>query len=123
MAITRGEKKEEKNMDKNELDWHEQMYTNLRKVARKHGFMVAVTQNRGGDFADFIININERDMMGLKLKPALSVKPFSIFPYDKDMGLDELDKFLEGYALARETSYKKGREKAQAKRSAKKTNS
>jgi hypothetical protein len=94
-------------MNKNELDWHEQMHTNLRKVARKYGFMVAVTQNRGGDFADFIINIDEANMMGLKLNPALAVKPFKLFPYDKDMGLDDIDKFLEGYALPHESFQEK----------------
>jgi|SRR3954453_6555576 hypothetical protein len=92
-------------MTENELnmDWYEKMHTQLRKVARKYGFMVAVTQNRGGEFADFIINIDESNMMGLKLNPALSVKPFSLFPYDKHMGLDDIDEFLEGWSLGRET--------------------
>jgi hypothetical protein len=83
------------------------MHKNLRKVARKHGFMVGASPNRGGDFADFIINIDEANMMGLKLNPALSVKPFKLFPYDKDMGLDDIDKFLEGYALPHESFQEK----------------
>jgi hypothetical protein len=89
-------------MNQSEIDWFEEMHKNLRKVVRKHGFMVGVTQNRGGEFADFIINIDEANMMGLKLNPALAVKPFKLFPYDKDMGLDDIDEFLEGYAMARE---------------------
>jgi len=88
---------------KNDLDWYEQMHSNLRKVARKHGFMVGASPNRGGEFADFIINIDEANMMGLKLNPALSVKPFRLFPRNEDMGLDDIDKFLEGWTLARET--------------------
>jgi len=88
---------------KSELDWYEQMHTNLRKVARKHGFMVGASPNRRGEFADFVINIDEANMMGLKLNPALSVKPFRLFPYDKDMGLDDIDEFLEGWSLGRET--------------------
>jgi hypothetical protein len=46
-------------------------------------------------------------MMGLKLNPALAVKPFKLFPYDKDMGLDDIDKFLEGYALPHESFQEK----------------
>jgi len=89
-------------MNFEEIKWKEEMYTNLRRVARKHGFTVStVGHGSKGEFADFIVNIDDNNMMGLKLNTPLAVKPFQLFPYEKHMGLDEIDEFLEGYALAR----------------------
>lgn len=91
-------------MNREEIVWKEELYRNLRKVARKYGFHVSVIRggdNSKGDFAEFIISIDAANMLGLKLNPPLAVKPFQIFPQGKDIGLDEIDEFLEGYALMR----------------------
>ena len=88
-------------MNYEEIVWKEEMYRNLRKVARKFEFNVSAVGSNKGEFAEFIINIDEANMMGLKLNPALAVKPFQIFPYGKDVGLDEIEELLEGYALMR----------------------
>lgn len=92
-------------MTENELnlDWTDKMYSNLRHVARKYGFQVSTVTVKGkDDFAEFIIKIDEVSMIGLKMNPPFSTKPFRLFPYDTDIGLNEIDEYLEGYALARE---------------------
>jgi hypothetical protein len=39
-------------------------------------------------------------MMGLKLNPPLAVKPFKLFPNNLDLGLDDIDEYLESHFLA-----------------------
>lgn len=84
-------------------NWFDNMYTQLRKVARKHGFSVNVpTKNGIHQFADFIIVLNENSMLGLTLNPESSVQPFKLFPQGVNMGLSEIDEFLDGFAVARD---------------------
>lgn len=89
-----------------EMHWHDNMHRQLRQTARKHGFTVKTlhkwNENEKGEFADFVIDIDQGNMLGLKLMPALSVKPFEIFPYGKPVGLDDLDEVLADWAVARE---------------------
>ena len=88
-------------------EWFTEMHRNLRKVARTHGFTVNVIekwdQKERGNFADFIININKDSMLGLKLRPPLSTKPFEIYPYGKIIGLDDINQVLAEWAVARES--------------------
>jgi hypothetical protein len=89
-----------------EMHWFDENYLKLSEVAKKHGFSVSVTgggSDGKGDFADFIININDDNMLGLKLNPALAVKPFQIFPYGKDAGLDDIDEVLGEWSLTHES--------------------
>ena len=40
-------------------------------------------------------------MLGLKLRPALSTKPFELYPYGKLVGLDDIEEVLSDFALRR----------------------
>jgi hypothetical protein len=93
------------------LHWHDQMYRQLRGVASKHGFSVSTVAGHRGikssktEFADFIINLDEANMIGLKLNVPLAVKPFQLFPFEKYIGLDELDELLQDWAVADEVRH------------------
>lgn len=86
-------------------NWFDNMHSKLREVARKHGFNVRIygKRNDPSQFADFTIILDEHSMLGLTLNPELSVKPFKVFPDGVDIGLNEIDEFLDGFEVARNT--------------------
>jgi hypothetical protein len=82
--------------------WFDHMYLKLSEVAKRHDLSVSIpTQNGIHQFADFIIVLDDHNMLGLTLNPELSVKPFKIFPEGAEIGLDEIDDFLDGFEVAR----------------------
>jgi hypothetical protein len=87
------------------LHWHDEMYRQLRGLASKHGFTISTISSHDMNFADFIINLDEANMIGLKLNVPLAVKPFQLFPFEKYIGLDELDELLEDWAVADEVRH------------------
>lgn len=84
--------------------WFDNMYLKLKEVARKHGFTVNIfgKKNDPTQFADFMIALDDHSMLGLTLNPEMSVKPFKIFPEGADIGLNEIDDFLDGFVVARD---------------------
>ena len=86
--------------------WFDNMYLKLSEVAKAHGFSLRIYGKKRNDptqFADFTILLDEHSMLGLTLNPELSVKPFKIFPDGADIGLNEIDEFLDGFEVARNT--------------------
>jgi hypothetical protein len=86
--------------------WFDDTYSKLREVAKKHGFNVRTYGKRKSDpskFADFTIILDDHSMLGLTLNPELSAKPFKVFPDGVDIGLNEIDEFLDGFEVARNT--------------------
>lgn len=82
--------------------WHDDMYLKLSEVAKKHDLSVSIPSKNGiHQFADFIIVLDDHSMLGLTLNPEMSVKPFKIFPQGAEIGLDEIDDFLDGFVVAR----------------------
>lgn len=80
--------------------WHDEIYLELSEVAKKYGFFVNIpSKNKeGDDYANFIINLNDNSMLGLKLTPLLSEKPFEIYPYGKIVGFAEIEDMLKDFS-------------------------
>ena len=79
--------------------WHDEMYIKLSEVDRKYEFVVNIpSKNKEDDFANFIINLNDNSMLGLKLRSPLVTEPFEIYPYGRIVGLDVIDDMLKDFA-------------------------
>lgn len=78
------------------MEWDMQMYNQVRAIARKHNFTTSMVKGNSENMADLIVHVDDESMIGLKINPPLSVKPLTLFPYGKPLGIDELDEFFEG---------------------------
>lgn len=85
-------------MKKQQTEWETELASKLYDLADSFGFQLSRTRNTNNSFADFIIKVDEANMIGFNLNVALAVKPFKLFPQGIDMGLDEIEEFFEEIA-------------------------
>jgi hypothetical protein len=79
-----------------EYSYEFDMMLKLREVVESVGYKLSVVHGAKDkpNMADFIINVTEDSMLGLKMNSVLADKPFRIFPDGQFVSLDEIKKVL-----------------------------
>ena len=62
----------------------------VTEISEEAGFPISFVRGASAEMADFIINISDDEMLGLKVNPVLAQKPLSIFPQNDPISLEEL---------------------------------
>jgi hypothetical protein len=92
------------------LDYKFEMYCKVSEIANKYRFTAAMLGGTTPDLADIVIHIDDYCMIGLKLNPSSSKKPFNLYPYGIDVDFDELNDYLQGHKWGQEIVNDAGQE-------------